>query len=492
MSGRPIEIGSPYHELIKPIPRTAKAALLVEILVAYARVRWLLWRRDLPSVVASLRGRRRSRPTFAPGDRRSPRAGGRTDASARSVRLPLPRPLARLDDACSSRRGIASTLVIGVDVDPAFSAHAWVESGGRALLPPLDDELDWWSFDVADATRRRRWRSGIQLGSRGSTSPPRGSWGTSRATPLPAVEHGDVSLDDALDDILEPASGERSMRRCVLGRERIVVAARRSQPRRAKRRGHAAPIPATLRYPGRTAARVAAHQERVILAPRSRRVGADRDRRRARAPRALRPARARRRRAPVPRHRVCVPSSTRSSPAGARCSPVAASPTSSRTGAGRDCPTCYRTTPTATTEGRARAWHRRCPPLGARRAPLARRTSHMHRGCERMPLARPNRMLRHAVSGVPLGFAAALTASAHTSLPPGSADLTRDACGIRRSSAFYAVSRRPVSRRARVRGRSPRVRRSHVGPVARCGTPVTAGHAPAVRRREQPSNVLRG
>jgi hypothetical protein len=37
------------------------------------------------------------------------------------------------------RRGIASTLVIGVGVEPAFGAHAWVESGGLPLLEPLDD-----------------------------------------------------------------------------------------------------------------------------------------------------------------------------------------------------------------------------------------------------------------------------------------------------------------------------------------------------------------
>jgi hypothetical protein len=37
-----------------------------------------------------------------------------------------------------ARRGIDSVLVIGVKMQPSFSAHAWVESGGRPLLPPLD------------------------------------------------------------------------------------------------------------------------------------------------------------------------------------------------------------------------------------------------------------------------------------------------------------------------------------------------------------------
>ena len=37
------------------------------------------------------------------------------------------------------RRGIRSRLVIGVSVEPSFSAHAWVECDGRPLLPPLDE-----------------------------------------------------------------------------------------------------------------------------------------------------------------------------------------------------------------------------------------------------------------------------------------------------------------------------------------------------------------
>ena len=36
------------------------------------------------------------------------------------------------------RRGIASKVVIGVETGAEFSAHAWVESGDRALLRPLD------------------------------------------------------------------------------------------------------------------------------------------------------------------------------------------------------------------------------------------------------------------------------------------------------------------------------------------------------------------
>ena len=34
-----------------------------------------------------------------------------------------------------SRRGLESTLVIGARTAPEFAAHAWVEMGGRPVLP---------------------------------------------------------------------------------------------------------------------------------------------------------------------------------------------------------------------------------------------------------------------------------------------------------------------------------------------------------------------
>jgi transglutaminase superfamily protein len=139
MSERPIVVGSPYHELVTPIHWTRKVALAVEIAAVYAHVRWLLWRRDLPRVVAELRG---SEPLAT--DLRRQAIGARLgQAIERTVSL-VP-----FDSRCLvrslvlvrllGRRGIASTLVIGVGVEPEFTAHAWVESGGRALLPPLDD-----------------------------------------------------------------------------------------------------------------------------------------------------------------------------------------------------------------------------------------------------------------------------------------------------------------------------------------------------------------
>ena len=139
MSDRPIEIGSPYWELIKPIGRVDKVRLVLEILRDYVRVRWLLARRDLPSVVAELR-----HPAAADTDPALQAVGKRLGHAVRRTLGPLP-----FDSRCLaqslvlttilSRRGIDSTLVIGVGVEPAFAAHAWVESDGVPLLEPLDD-----------------------------------------------------------------------------------------------------------------------------------------------------------------------------------------------------------------------------------------------------------------------------------------------------------------------------------------------------------------
>jgi len=139
MTDRPVAAGSPYIELIKPIHLRTKAALVVEIVIMYVRVRWLLWRHDLPSVVATLRG---SDPLTTDPRRQAigARLGHGIERTLRLVPLDarcLVRSLVLL--GLLARRGTASTLVLGVDVEPAFSAHAWVESGGRPLLPPLDE-----------------------------------------------------------------------------------------------------------------------------------------------------------------------------------------------------------------------------------------------------------------------------------------------------------------------------------------------------------------
>ena len=114
-----------------------KLALAGEIVLTYARARWLLWRRDLPGTLEALRSR-----------------NGRSsdDADAVAAALGLARPVVRTlsvlptDSRCLMRslvlsgllwrRGIASALVIGVEPGERFGAHAWVEVGGRPVLEP--------------------------------------------------------------------------------------------------------------------------------------------------------------------------------------------------------------------------------------------------------------------------------------------------------------------------------------------------------------------
>ncbi len=116
-----------------------KAALLAEITSTYVRVRWLLARMGLRQTVARLR----------PGTP-AQREPVRREQQIVAVRLgfvvakvldPLPfdsRCLMRslVLTAMLARRGIPSSLVIGVRPEPEFAAHAWVEADGAAVLPP--------------------------------------------------------------------------------------------------------------------------------------------------------------------------------------------------------------------------------------------------------------------------------------------------------------------------------------------------------------------
>lgn len=119
-----------------PLSRLAKAALALEILATYARARWLLLRDDLPAALRQLRG--------ATG---ADRATATYDFTAVRLSHAVTRILSALpmDAKCLvrslvltavlARRGIASTVVIGVRPGDDFAAHAWVETGGRAVLP---------------------------------------------------------------------------------------------------------------------------------------------------------------------------------------------------------------------------------------------------------------------------------------------------------------------------------------------------------------------
>jgi hypothetical protein len=119
-----------------------KLALASEILVVYARVRLHMRRGDIREVVASIRSRSASRTV--------PPAAGSAEAWLTAARLAnaVIRTLRvlRTDARCLSqslvllwllsRRGIASTLVVGVHTCPEFEAHAWIEHAGRPLLSP--------------------------------------------------------------------------------------------------------------------------------------------------------------------------------------------------------------------------------------------------------------------------------------------------------------------------------------------------------------------
>jgi len=121
-----------------------KLRLAGEILVAYARVRYLLARHsELPEALEKLRRLpRRTRPHEG---RSELEAGvGLANAVSRTLAV-LPtdsRCLMRslVLTSVLSRRGIDCRLVIGVrGAGDEFAAHAWVEFTGLALLPPGDD-----------------------------------------------------------------------------------------------------------------------------------------------------------------------------------------------------------------------------------------------------------------------------------------------------------------------------------------------------------------
>ncbi len=113
-----------------------KALLVGEVLRTYAKARWLLWRRDLPSVVVTVEATTPGlSPTPAPL-----RLGARLARVTSRCLGVLPtdsRCLVRsvVLMALLSRRGIASSLVIGVRPGDEFEAHAWIEHDGQPLLP---------------------------------------------------------------------------------------------------------------------------------------------------------------------------------------------------------------------------------------------------------------------------------------------------------------------------------------------------------------------
>lgn len=124
-------------QALKNFSVAEKAALTVEIILSYARVRWLMRRGDFRTALAAVR-RTDASPCTCPPEFPN-RLGGIVEA--RLGLLPgdtrcLASSLVLL--SLLARRGVSATLVIGVRIDPDFRAHAWVELDGHPLLNPIE------------------------------------------------------------------------------------------------------------------------------------------------------------------------------------------------------------------------------------------------------------------------------------------------------------------------------------------------------------------
>jgi hypothetical protein len=137
-------------ELSEPLDARRKLQLAAEVYVAYCHVRWWLRRHEIGEVLRRLRGWGPADASVAnyheDGVRQVHLSGLRLGrAVIRSLHL-LPtdsRCLVRslVLSGLLARRGIGSSLIIGVKPEPEFAAHAWVEYAGEPLLPPGDPSL---------------------------------------------------------------------------------------------------------------------------------------------------------------------------------------------------------------------------------------------------------------------------------------------------------------------------------------------------------------
>lgn len=124
----------------KRLPLAYKARLLVELTSSYVQIRRWLRAKPVAEVAALARSPRGTQEPPQPERERREMAlrlawvVGRTlnhlpgDTRCLTRSLVLVRLLAR--------RGIETTLVIGVRAEDGFAAHAWVELDGIALLDP--------------------------------------------------------------------------------------------------------------------------------------------------------------------------------------------------------------------------------------------------------------------------------------------------------------------------------------------------------------------
>ena len=114
-----------------------RVVLTIEVLATYCTVRWAIRGDDLPGAVARLR---RDFEQAGPAEEDRHGSASRLGYVVSSILKLLP-----TDSRCLmrslvltrllARRGVPSTLIIGVSAAPEFAAHAWVEHAGRPLLP---------------------------------------------------------------------------------------------------------------------------------------------------------------------------------------------------------------------------------------------------------------------------------------------------------------------------------------------------------------------
>lgn len=127
-------------EARRPFAGRQRLLLTLEIFASYARARWLLAWRDLPGALTALRAVHDPGREWTGDGYLAAVIGARLGSAVRHALSVLP-----TDSRCLvrslvltnllARRGIGSTLVIGVASNSKFAAHAWVERNGAPLLP---------------------------------------------------------------------------------------------------------------------------------------------------------------------------------------------------------------------------------------------------------------------------------------------------------------------------------------------------------------------
>jgi Transglutaminase-like superfamily len=130
--------------LERPFTLRERLVLGAEILVVYVQARWWLRRDGVETTVERLRSRGAA-PGGAADSLASYTAVARLGGVVQRTLAPLPsdtRCLARslALTGLLARRGLRSTLVIGVSPGPDFKAHAWVEHWERPALPAGNGE----------------------------------------------------------------------------------------------------------------------------------------------------------------------------------------------------------------------------------------------------------------------------------------------------------------------------------------------------------------